>query len=643
MLIICLLLFLSIGYNPCHAQSNTKEILIIASYSPDSKRVEDFIDGFSQRLTQKEIKNALLIESLTVSQLTHASTWCERLDKILSKYKHRTLEAIVLVGQEAWCASVHNLNFPSETPVFVVSASINGLTFDMVANTPCTHFKPYSVDMRFLAKKQIKHIGGSLYNYDFQENVKLIKRLFPNTQNVAFVSDYTYGGTSLKSFIQCSEFNFPDINFSYIDATEGEKEAAQKLAALDPETTTILMGTWRMDGKGRHLMHNSFQTLLQHNPHIPVISLTGTGIGSYAIGGYIPQYQNSGSWTANQIIAKLTNHDTPIDFEEIPNHFYFNKELMSQFEVREHDLPKDSNIFSKVSELEMLYRGYIGWIIVVFSLLISALLTIGFIFLRSYRLKNRLEQKTQQLIEAKEKAEQSDRMKSAFLANMSHEIRTPLNAIVGFSEILCENLASTDGMDKEMQQHITNNSDLLLSLIDDILDLSRLESGDAKFELDTTSVKEICEIAIKACKINCKKQVDILLEMPENDCIIYTDRRRINQVLNNLLSNAYKFTEEGLIRLSYEIDYANNKVLFAVEDTGSGIPLHIQNRIFNRFEKANEFEQGAGLGLSICRNILQHLHAEIWIDNNYTLGTKFVFNHEIRYIMPLGKKDTKKA
>ena len=635
MFILYLLFFLSIGSNTCYAQSESKKILIVASYSPDSKRIEDFIDGFTQRMMQKKITHNLLIESLTASQLSYAPSWRNRLHEILQKYAQTPLEAIVLVGQEAWCTSLHDIKFPPNTPVFVVSASINGLVFDEKPNTQFAHFKPYSVDMPSLAKKRIKNIGGQLYNYDLKENVKLIKRLFPNTQNIAFISDYTYGGISLKALSHSSESYFPNIHFTYIDATHGEKNAALKLASLNPENTTILMATWRMDGKGRHLMHNSFQTLLKKNPQIPVISLTGTGIGSYAIGGYIPNYKNSGTWTADQIFSKKIISNEPLIFEECTNHFRFSKELLSQFEIREHDLPKHSTIFSKASELELLYRRYIGWITFIFVLFLIAFLYICLILVRSNRLKNALQRKTHQLLEAKEKAEQSDQMKSAFLANMSHEIRTPLNAIVGFSEILCENLILADENEREMQQHISENSAMLLSLIDDILDLSRLESGDVKFDMDTASVKEICEIAINACKINCKKKINILLLLPEQDCLIYTDKRRINQVLNNLLSNACKFTEKGLIRLSYEIDQANNKVIFAVEDTGCGIPIHLHKRIFNRFEKANEFEQGAGLGLSICRNILNHLHAKIWIDDTYQFGTKFVFNHEIKQIIHL--------
>ena len=233
-----------------------------------------------------------------------------------------------------------------------------------------------------------------------------------------------------------------------------------------------------------------------------------------------------------------------------------------------------------------------------------------------------LKETEQKLIIARDKAEELDRLKSAFLANMSHEIRTPLNAIVGFSSLLAE----TDSR-SERQEYIKivqENNELLLQLISDILDLSKIEAGTFNFVYTNVDVNETCAEIIKSMSMKVSKGVELIFEEPFPECYIYTDKNRFTQVISNFINNALKFTQQGSITLGYE-QVSHQKIKFYVRDTGMGIPEEKQKSVFERFVKLNTFVQGTGLGLSICKSIITQMEGEIGVDSTEGAGSCFWF------------------
>ena len=235
-----------------------------------------------------------------------------------------------------------------------------------------------------------------------------------------------------------------------------------------------------------------------------------------------------------------------------------------------------------------------------------------------------LKETEQKLIIARDKAEELDRLKSAFLANMSHEIRTPLNAIVGFSSLLAE----TDSRN-ERQEYIKivqENNELLLQLISDILDLSKIEAGTFNFVYTNVDVNETCSEIIKSMGMKVSKGVELIFEEPLPECYLYTDKNRFTQVISNFINNALKFTQQGCITLGYE-QVSHQKIKFYVRDTGMGIPEEKQKSIFERFVKLNTFVQGTGLGLSICKSIVSQMGGEIGVDSTEGVGSCFWFTH----------------
>lgn len=228
---------------------------------------------------------------------------------------------------------------------------------------------------------------------------------------------------------------------------------------------------------------------------------------------------------------------------------------------------------------------------------------------------------------AKEKAENLDRLKSAFLANMSHEIRTPLNAIVGFASLLIE---SDDK--KERQDYVDimqENTELLLQLISDILDLSKIEAGTLDFTMDHLDIKSFSEDIMRNYDIKEDKPVPVLLAPDLPEYYIYTDKKRLMQVITNFINNALKFTNEGQIMLEYRHKAESNEIEFAVTDTGMGIAPDKVDQVFDRFVKLNSFSKGTGLGLSICRSIIEHLGGTIGAESEMGVGSRFWFTHPL--------------
>nr|WP_278580359.1 HAMP domain-containing sensor histidine kinase [Bacteroides intestinalis] len=226
---------------------------------------------------------------------------------------------------------------------------------------------------------------------------------------------------------------------------------------------------------------------------------------------------------------------------------------------------------------------------------------------------------------AKEKAENLDRLKSAFLANMSHEIRTPLNAIVGFASMLVE-----EDDKKERQGYIEimqENTELLLQLISDILDLSKIEAGTLDFNMGYLNIKDFCEDILRGYEIKEDKPVPVLLASNLPDYRIYTDKKRLMQVVTNFINNALKFTSEGQITLEYHFKEDTNEIEFSVTDTGIGIAPDAVGQVFDRFVKLNTFSKGTGLGLSICRSIIEHLGGTIGLESEVGVGSRFWFTH----------------
>ena len=476
--------------------------------------------------------------------------------------------------------------------------------------------------------------AGFVYEYDVEANINLIKHLYPNTKNIAFVSDNSYGGVSLQAHVVAEMKKHPELNLILLDGrTNTIYTISDKLHELPPNTA-LLMGTWRVDMYDGYFMRNATYTMMEAAGDVPTFSISSVGIGYWAIGGVTPSYRPLGKDMAYQAVRLLQGADSDrIEVEVIPNKVMMDSKIVKEKRL---DLSFIHQPIEMVNENPSFYEQYKYhiWTVATILVVLSAGLFVSlYFYYHTKKLKDELQESESALRDAKDRAEESSRLKSAFLANMSHEIRTPLNAIVGFSDVLASGGSSED----EQQGYvdiIKTNSDLLLRLINDILDVSRLEADRVTFTFEECDVVPLCQRVLASVSQARKSENEFIFECDRESMDMRTDTQRLQQVIINLLSNADKFTRNGKITLGLKVDEKQREVLFSVSDTGTGIPLEKQKLVFERFEKLNEYVQGTGLGLSICKLTVEKWGGEIWVDPGYTDGARFVFTHPLDIEQP---------
>ncbi len=612
---------------PAFSITGEHPVLIISSYNPDAGRTSSNISDFMEEFQRLGGTNTVALENMNCKSFSEAPFWEKRMAGLLSKYQNDKSPAlIVLIGQEAWAAYLSlEDSVRGNTPVVSALSSRNAIllpgdTIDLKT------WMPESVDF-FTDFPDSPIKAGFVYEYDVEANINMIKQMYPDTENIAFISDNSYGGVAMQAYVVKEMKKFPELDLILLDGRVNTiYTICDRLHEL-PEHTVVLMGTWRVDMNDGYFMRNATYAMMEAAPALPTFSLSSAGLGYWAVAGIVPAYRALGKEMARQSYRLLTDpQDGNTHMEVIPNETLLDGKLVKEKKLNIAGLPQPVKMLNVTPSFYEQYKYHIWSVGAVLLVLLGGLFVSLYFYYHTKKLKDELEVSEGALREAKDRAEESSRLKSAFLANMSHEIRTPLNAIVGFSDVL-----SAGGASEEEQRGyfeiIRTNSDLLLRLINDILDVSRLEADRVILSLESCNVVQICRQVVASVAQARRSTNQFLFECEREVVEMRTDVQRLQQVVINLLSNADKFTKEGTITLKLEPDTAGNVAVFSVTDTGCGIPLDKQKRVFERFEKLNEYVQGTGLGLSICKLTVEKWGGEIWIDPAYTDGARFVFTH----------------
>lgn len=612
---------------PAFSITGEHPVLIISSYNPDAGRTSSNISDFMEEFQRLGGTNTVALENMNCKSFSEAPFWEKRMAGLLSKYQNDKSPAlIVLIGQEAWAAYLSlEDSVRGNTPVVSALSSRNAIllpgdTIDLKT------WMPESVDF-FTDFPDSPIKAGFVYEYDVEANINMVKQMYPDTENIAFISDNSYGGVAMQAYVVKEMKKFPELDLILLDGRVNTiYTICDRLHEL-PEHTAVLMGTWRVDMNDGYFMRNATYAMMEAAPALPTFSLSSAGLGYWAVAGIVPAYRALGKEMARQSYRLLTDpQDGNTHMEVIPNETILDGKLVKEKKLNITGLPQPVKMLNVTPSFYEQYKYHIWSVGAVLLVLLGGLFVSLYFYYHTKKLKDELEVSEGALREAKDRAEESSRLKSDFLANMSHEIRTPLNAIVGFSDVL-----SAGGASEEEQRGyfeiIRTNSDLLLRLINDILDVSRLEADRVILSLESCNVVQICQQVVASVAQARRSTNQFLFECEREVVEMRTDVQRLQQVVINLLSNADKFTKEGTITLKLEPDTARNVAVFSVTDTGCGIPLDKQKRVFERFEKLNEYVQGTGLGLSICKLTVEKWGGEIWIDPAYTDGARFMFTH----------------
>ena len=624
--LLCLTAFFSLML-PAFSATGDHPVLIISSYNPDSRQTSDNISNFMEEFQRLGGTCGVELENMNCKSFSESPLWKTRMAGILSKYRDtKEPSLVILIGQEAWAAYLSlEDSVRGDVPVMTALASRNVVLLPEQGADLKT-WMPESLDFfADFAGSPIK--SGFVYQYDVAANIRMIKRLYPQTEHIAFISDNSYGGVTLQAHVVKEMKKFPELSLILLDGRVNTiYTISDKLHSLPPRTV-LLMGTWRVDMNDGYFMRNATYAMMEAAPGLPAFSITSVGIGYWAVGGVVPVYRALGRDMARQAVRVLANPKNS-EIEIISCETVMDGKLVKERKLDIASIPGPIRLVNVTPGFYEQYKYHIWGVAAVLVILLTGLLITLYFFYRTKRLKDELEVSEAALREAKDRAEESNRLKSAFLANMSHEIRTPLNAIVGFSDVLSAGDTAIDDQ-RGYFEIIKANSDLLLRLINDILDVSRLEADRVTLTLEKCDVVQVCTQVTASVTQARRSSNRIVFESAADSLEIRTDIQRLQQVVINLLSNADKFTENGTITLKLEPDMRNRTVLFSVSDTGCGIPPEKRKRVFERFEKLNEYAQGTGLGLSICKLIVEKWGGRIWIDSQYTRGARFVFTHPL--------------
>lgn len=490
-------------------------------------------------------------------------------------------------------------------------------------------------------------ITGIFEEVDYEGNIKLIEQLHPNYSKIYFVVDDTQTGNViyqrankiLSSYIQSDKVEFLR-NLSY-------DEMHDAIAQLD-ENAVVFFTIYTKDSRNVYLSYENSITKIRGNSDLPFYGAwdfySEFGfVGGSAVGGYL-----QGSSAAKMGVRILSGE--PINSIKpyfAPTYYFFDYKVLKKHGINRNQLPEGAIIlnapFSYIKENK---SQFIFFSIIVVLLIFIIIILWGYLIYRRKKLiaekkyHLNLEKTNQQLKQAIEKAEEANRLKTAFLANMSHELRTPMNGIIGFSKLLYDNPDSSIETRQKFLNIVNKSGYILLNLINDIIDLSKIEAKQLKIHYSNCRINEIMDelysVFISERENTEKSQIQIVVSNGSNDSnfTIYSDGNRIRQVLYNLLSNALKFTQQGSIEFGYYIDQP--QIVFFVKDTGIGLSKYECDIIFERFRQIDDSSTrrygGSGLGLSISKGVIETMQGKIWVESEKSQGSTFYFS--IPYLIP---------
>lgn len=587
--------------------SNQKEILVIHSGEQGRPYSDIFDKSFKSTLKNISDTNAALsVEYLDLKRFK-TDDYKNLLEQLLkSKYQKIKPDIVVITHIEA-VNYIYERNLFPKTPKILID-----INCDISIKDPDATVIPSA--------------------YNFNKKIKHALDVFPKTEAI-----YVIAGTSesdknlLNTFKSQVTVHQEKIAFTYL--TEIDKTAILKRINNLSENSLIYLLAYTQEYNGSNIIARDFISQVAEHANRPVftfIDLLAEGTGVF--GGLVSSIGVDAEKSVD-VISKVFNGQNIENIQaKTPGQMYlYDWNEIQKWQVDIKKLPKERIIQNHTLTFFELYKYeiIIGFIILVlYSFLLSMLM---FGNLKRKKIASDLMVKNKELVKAKEKAQESDQLKSAFLSNMGHEIRTPMNGILGFSELLKN--PNLSGLEQQKYIQIIEKSGArMLNTINDIIDISKIESGLVTIQKSEVDINKLLHDFYLFFEPEAKQkniELHYVTPLQNDDAIIKTDHSKLNGILSNLIKNAVKFTNYGSIHFGYNLINENTQLKFYIKDTGIGIPENRRTAVFERFIQADIEDkmalQGSGLGLAITKSYVELLGGHIWVKSEVDVGTSFYF------------------
>lgn len=526
--------------------------------------------------------------------------------------------AIVLIGDPGWivCRELFD-DVWKDVPVVVTNARdrLPASVEILLSHAPLTEAN--SVPAKEWRRGY--NITTLKQHYYIKETIELIRQLIPDMKRLAFISDDRYISEETRCDMkEVVTKYFPDLPLELLSTTQLSTEALLDTLHSYKSNTGIIYYSWfeSHNKDDNNYLFDHIQDVISNFTPSPLFLLSSEDLSNNTFaGGYYVSAESFGQ-SLLEILYRILDGEQARNIPETTGgkeNAYLCYPVLEEHNIPSYRYPKAAVYINQPQSFFQQHKVEILVCIAILVILVTAITYYIRILRKAYS----------RLSEAMEKAEQANQLKSAFLANMSHEIRTPLNAIVGFSNMLPE-VDDREEM-REYTDIIETNTNLLLQLINDILDMSKIEAGTFDFCPALIDVNQTMEEIEQSMQLRLKNDAVTFTfceRLPE--CMLYIDKNRLMQLLSNFIVNAIKFTKSGSIRMGYRMKDINT-IYFYVSDTGCGMSSEQCRHVFERFVKYNPFIQGTGLGLSICHMIVEHLKGEIGVNSEEGKGSTFWF------------------
>lgn len=476
------------------------------------------------------------------------------------------------------------------------------------------------INDKYLALEQNNNprITGAVEQTSMEGTIRHMIALKPEATKIYVLTDSTTTAQlDFNMLMETCALKFPHHEFVEVNMCFYSMPAYRGMLNKIPSTELVLLISGYRDRFLHHVSLDDLLHMIRQYSRAPVFHLWDHGVGDGLIGGRIVSPYIHGQ-TAGKLMRDIINGKPVEDIQVINQDLNINMydwKLLEKYNLDPSVLPKDTKFINKPTNFFVFHAKafIISGFVVLFLLLVIVYL--------QYRIRKKKDQAEKMMLRARA-AEQADSLKSMFLANMSHEIRTPLNSIVGFSSLMVEEDVTLEER-REYFELIVKNNEQLLNLVGDILDLAKLQSGTMSMKPEVFDIKEFMRKAFGTLShLSKSSHVELILDIDDKPFYdVYFDSKRLMQVLSNFITNALKFTEKGEVRVYYRLE--NRGVAICVKDTGIGIAEDKQDKVFNRFEKLDNFTQGNGLGLSISAAIMSQGHGRIGFSSTESEGSTF--------------------